>query len=361
MGRDIYRELLGVMRKRGGEYAGADVPEFFEMAEALFTAREAEVNNAMPRDLFTAVDMAQQLGGDEKEIEKTLEGMADKGLTVAVEVEGTRFYQAVPFMPGIFEFQFMPGKTTEKDRKLARLIYAYKKAYEKENDPSVMTFPSKRVITVDRMVEPGNQIHTYDQVQGFVDENDTISVTTCYCRHAAALRDEDTHEMPTEVCLQFGIGARFAIEKLGGRELTRGEAREVLDRSEEAGLIHMSQNMTEDVPFICNCDRWHCSTVLSALAKPKPALFFNSGFEPRFDTDKCKACETCIGRCPPGALTMGGDGVLEVNLDRCFGCAVCATGCPQEAIGMVSKPVFPEPPKDTGALRDVLTAHTAQQ
>lgn len=58
-------------------------------------------------------------------------------------------------------------------------------------------------------------------------------------------------------------------------------ARPVLEKSEEAGLIHMSRNTTEDIEFICNCDRWHCEAAAGVLAQSKPALFFNSGFEPR--------------------------------------------------------------------------------
>jgi Pyruvate/2-oxoacid:ferredoxin oxidoreductase delta subunit len=212
---------------------------------------------------------------------------------------------------------------------------------------------------VDSIIEPGNQVHTYDHVQSFIETSDPIAITACYCRHAAALRGEDTHGMPNDVCMQFGMAAQFAIERLGGRKVTKEEAREVLDRAEEAGLIHMSQNMTENIAFICNCDRWHCVAVNSALAKPQPGLFFNSGFEPRFDSERCVACETCIERCPPEALTLGEDDVPEVDLDRCFGCAVCATGCPEEAITMVNKPGFPEPPKDGKALREALRASRA--
>jgi Pyruvate/2-oxoacid:ferredoxin oxidoreductase delta subunit len=225
--------------------------------------------------------------------------------------------------------------------------------------PAKTTLPGMRVITVDRTVGAENTIHTYDQVQTYIDKYDPIAVSTCYCRHAAALRGEDTHGMPNDVCMSFGPGAQFIIERLGGRNLTKEEAREVLNRAEEAGLIHMSQNTTDDIGFICNCDRWHCTAVTNFLTQPKPGLIFNSGFEPRFDSDRCIACETCIDRCPPEALSMGDADVPEVDLDRCFGCAVCATGCPEEAISMVNKPGFPDPPKDGKALKEATLAGRA--
>ena len=114
--------------------------------------------------------------------------------------------------------------------------------------------------------------------------------------------------------------------------------------------------MTEGISFLCNCDRWHCGAVQNALAKPKPGLFFNSGFEPRFNPDLCASCQTCIDRCPAEALVMGEEDHPVANLDRCFGCAVCATGCPSQAISMVNKPGFPPPPKDVKAFREAVNA-----
>jgi Pyruvate/2-oxoacid:ferredoxin oxidoreductase delta subunit len=356
MGQEVYRELLEVMKKRGGAYAGMDIPEFFSMVEELFTPQEAEVNNAMPKGFFTAKALAATMGRDEKEIEAVLEAMADKGLCLAVSMDQSRVYQAARFMVGILEFQFMPGKTTGRDKKIAQLIYAYKKAFDQKTDRSVMSFPTTRVITVDALVKVDNQVHTYDQVKTFIDQSDPIAVTTCYCRHAAFLRGEDIHGMPNDVCMQFGPWAQYAIERLGARKLSKQEAMEVLNRAEEAGLIHMSQNMTEGISFLCNCDRWHCVSVQNALAKAKPGHFFNSGFEPRFDPDLCAACQACIDRCPAEALVMREEGHPLVNLDRCFGCAVCATGCPSQAISMVNKPGFPPPPKDAKAFMEAVKA-----
>jgi len=115
-------------------------------------------------------------------------------------------------------------------------------------------------------------------------------------------------------------------------------------------------NTTEDIQFLCNCDRWHCIPMKNALAQPKPGFVLNSGFQPRVDPEKCAACKTCIDRCPPSARSMNDEDVSEVDLNRCFGCAVCATGCPSEAIVMQSKPGFPEPPENEKALREAIRA-----
>jgi len=103
---------------------------------------------------------------------------------------------------------------------------------------------------VDKTIEAGNQVHTYDQVQTFIDKYDAIAVGTCYCRHAASLRGEDTHGMPSQVCMQFGMGAQYATERLGARMVSKAEAKGILEQAEEAGLIHMSQNITDDIGFL---------------------------------------------------------------------------------------------------------------
>jgi len=352
----VYSRLLEVMRQRGGPYAGAAIPEFFALVAVLFTPEEAARNNALTRKPAPAGDIAARLGRPETEVAAGLEAMADKGLCAAFDSDGRRVYQGVPFMPGIFEYQFMPGRDTARHRQLARLIRDYKAAYRSAVGTAEVRFPATRVITVDRTIRAGNTIHTYDQVASYIDKYASIGVGTCYCRHAARLRGEDTHGLPMEVCLWFGAAADFAVERLGGRRLTRAEAREVLDRCEAAGLLHMSRNTAADIDFLCNCDRWHCEVVGEMLRQPRPGRVFNSGFEPRFDAARCAACGTCVERCPAGALTLADGAVPRLDLDRCFGCAVCATGCPQEAVAMAAKPGWPAPPSTTRDLAAALKA-----
>lgn len=361
MTKEVYKQMLTVMKRRRGFYAGMDIPEFYAMVEELFNEEEAEVNNAMPKGPTTAEEIAKHIGRDEVEIKVILERMADKGLCKTFKEKGIRYFQGEPFMLGIIEYQFMPGGTTERDKRLAKIIHAYKEAFNSAKGSTKMTFPTTRVITVDKTIKAGNTIHTYDQVQTYIDKYHQISVSTCFCRHMAQLRGEDIHGMPTDVCMFFGRGAEFAIERLGARKLTKEGARVVLDRAEEAGLVHMARNTTEDIEFLCNCDRWHCELLTIILKQSRPGLFFNSGFQPVFDPNLCTACETCIGRCPSEALTMGENDVPEVNLDRCFGCAVCATGCPSEAIVMDAKTDYPVPPKDTKGLAAALRASFVKQ
>ncbi len=348
-----YRELLEVMKIRGGPYAGLDIPEFFAMVEGLFDPEEAEINNVLPRKPVSIDEIAAKIGRSSEEVSEILERMAGRGLCGVSKTSDGVLYRGLPFMPGIFEFIFIGGGESEREKTAARLIHAYKKAYSEARGVEKISYPLTRVIPVARTVRAGNTIHTYDQVMTYIDQYDVIGVGACYCRQAAKLRGEDLHGMPVGVCMWFGEMAENITERLGGMRVARDEAREIADRCEAAGLIHMSRNTTDEIDFMCNCDRWHCEVVGQVLKQPKPGLIFNSGFKPTFAAERCSACETCIERCPPEALTMREDKVPVVNTDRCFGCGICATGCPENAIAMERRPGFPDPPK---TVKELVTA-----
>lgn len=359
MAEEVYRALCKTMAKRGGMFPGMDIPEFYELVQELFTTEEAAVANAMPRGFNPAGVIAGDMGKTEEEIVAILEKMADKGLCTSGKKGETTVYGGPPFVPGIFEYQFMRGTKTERDKKLSKLIDNYKAAVGAVRGPSKETFPTMRVITVDRTIKAGNQIHTYDQVASYIENYEPLSVSTCYCRHQARLIDENDHcGRPDDVCMQFGRGAQFVIDRKMGRKITKEEAIEILERAEEAGLVHCSNNRQE-IDFLCNCCSCHCVILKNAIAHPKPGLAVNSGFQPVWDIELCTACETCIDRCPMEAIAMGEDEVPEVNLDLCIGCGVCATGCPEEAIQLVERPGAETPPVDQKALKEAIKASQA--
>ena len=359
MAEDVYSKLRETMANRGGMYPGIDIPEFYELARELFTAEEAAVSNAIPRGFNPAGVIAKEMGKAEEEVAPILEAMADKGLCTTAKMGEATFYGGPPFVPGIFEFQFMRGTNTEHDKKLARLIHAYKSAYDGFKVRPKVTFPQTRVVTVDRVIKAGNKIHTYDQVASYIENYDPLAVSTCFCRHHARLMDEDDHcGKPDEVCMQFGMGAQFVMDRRMGRKISKEEALEILKKAEEAGLVHATLNRQE-IEFICNCCSCHCMILKTALSQPRPGLSLNSGFQPIWDRELCIACETCIERCPMTALSLGEEDVPEVDLDRCIGCGVCATGCAAEAISLEERPGIPVPPVDQKALKAATKASQA--
>jgi len=359
MAEKVYRELCETLAKRRGRYPGMDIPQFYALVEELFTKEEAAIYNAIPKGHHPAETIAKELGKETEDVARILEEMADKGLCTAGSFGGTTFYGAPTFVPGIFEFQFMKGGNTERDKKIARLIHAYKAAVDAAQGPVKITYPTTRVIPVDEKIQADNTVHTYHQVATYIDKYHPLAVSTCFCRHEAKLLDEkDDCGNPDDVCMQFGLGAQFVIDRKMGRQISREEAFAILKRSEEAGLVHASLNRQE-IDFICNCCPCHSVILKSALAQPKPGEALNSGFKPAHDDDRCIACGTCVDRCPADALAMTDGKTWELNLDRCIGCGVCATGCASEAIMLVERGGVLPPPVDQKALQEAVRASQA--
>ncbi|MFP4037447.1 MAG: ATP-binding protein [Desulfobacteraceae bacterium] len=356
MGEDAYKRLCKTLAERGGRYRGMDIPEFYELAEVLFTPEEAGVFNAMPRGLNTAGGIAEEMGKDAAEVGPVLEAMAEKGLCFSLVKDGEVLYSTLPLIPGIFEYQFMRGTATERDRRIAVLVKEYKEAFDARTGPHRETFPTSRVIPVDRKIQAGSTIHTYDQVMSYIDNYEPLAVATCYCRHQARLINEADHcGNPDDVCLQLGAGAQFVIDRGMGRRISKEEAKDIIRRAEEAGLVHATLNK-QKIDFLCNCCPCHCVLLKTALAAPKPGLAMNSGFMPVWDRELCTGCGICTERCPAEALIEADEGPPELNLDRCIGCGVCASSCPEDAIELQPRPGVQPPPLDQKALREAVKA-----
>jgi Na+-translocating ferredoxin:NAD+ oxidoreductase subunit B len=356
MSIEIYQELCDMMKKRGGRFPGLDIPEFYPLVHELFTPEEATVSIDLGLGFKPASTVAASMGKNEKDVGKILEAMAYKGLCVSADLGGTIYYSGPPFAPGIFDFQFLRGSKTERDKKLAKLIHAYKEAYDAAYPPKPALFPIARIITIDRAVKADNVVHTYNQVAHYIETNDPLAICTCFCRHEAKLVDEkDDCKAPKETCIMFGAAAQFVIDRKFGRKITKEEALNILKVTEEAGLVHATINK-QNIDFLCNCCRCHCIILKTALLYPKPGLALTSGLKPVWDTDLCTSCEVCIDRCPMTALILGDDNMPVVDLDRCIGCGVCTTGCPVEAIKLETRPGTIVPPIDQKALNQAMRA-----
>src|SRR5512145_2570679 len=131
MSDGVYKELCKTMAKLGGRYPGRDIPEFYDLVHELYTPAEAAAAAAMTSRQMTAEMIAEKLGRSAAETRAVLEGMSDNLLCMSMDKDGTRYYISVPFVPGIFEFQFSRGTWTERDRRIARLIHAYKSAFDR--------------------------------------------------------------------------------------------------------------------------------------------------------------------------------------------------------------------------------------
>ncbi len=347
MSENVYDSLIDKLNEFPAGAPKTD--KFMELLQTLFTEDEAAVGAQMPIFPTPLPSIAESLGRDKDKLRPILEGMADKGLAYHRVQEGQDCYSIFPLVPGIFELQFMKGEVNEKAKKLAHLFDEMWYTGWSED-----LFASKtqmaRVIVMEKEIPGGVEVFPYEKVSKFIEETEYISLTVCYCRHEKELLEKSCGRAK-DVCLQFGPFAKYVVERDFGRRITKEEAYKVLDRAEEEGLVHLSDNSQKRINFVCNCCGCCCGILGGITKMNKPKAVATSHFVLRIDEDTCSACEACVDRCHFGALTV--NDVAELDAEKCLGCGLCNIVCPTESLSMIRRDELHEPKRN---FRDLMTA-----
>jgi Na+-translocating ferredoxin:NAD+ oxidoreductase subunit B len=346
MADELYDRLADIFNLIG--YGSRRSPELEALLKSLFTGEEAHLAvHLSPMAPEPPGKLACRLGLESEHVARMLDDMADKGLIYSSTRNGEKWYKLLQLVPGIFELQFMKGQVTDRAKELARLFDAYFHAqvpHEDSKSPlSEGAVNMARVIPIEETLTPTTNVFPFEVASRYVEENDPITVSICYCRHEKRLLDRGC-KYPDEVCLQLGPFAEFVKERGFGREIDKKEALEILKKSAEAGLIHTSSNTSERIDFICNCCTCCCGILQGVYSFNDPVRSVSSNYEAAVDADACTGCGECAERCQMDAITIEGD-IARVKLDRCIGCGVCVYHCPMGAITLAPRPDFVEPPK----------------
>jgi ferredoxin len=356
-----YENLRVAIQMRGGSMPALKCPEFFSLVDYLFSPEEAELAVVMPIMPASAGEIGDKAGKDPDTTKLQLERMADKGLVYTFDKNNVRYYSLLPLLPGVFEMQFLSGDVSERAVKLAHLFEDYFHALDKVSsspDVTPIPFPMARVITVEKEIPATFEIHTYDKVSEYIDKAEYIAVGTCYCRHHGELLGRPCTK-PKDVCMGFGPDARYIAERKFGRLITKEEARAILRRTEEAGLVHCSSNMSKYIQFVCNCCPCHCGILQSMKKYNMKGAAAVSGFITTLDAESCITCGDCVERCPMEALTIKDDRLL-FNNNKCIGCGLCTSACPTGSLTLVARSNAPVPPRDWRQLNTSLISSATE-
>lgn len=320
--------------------SGAPASEaFFEILRILFTPAEARVAAAMKFVPMRVTKIAEASGVPADEVGSLCEAMAAKGIVFSRVKDGESGYALLPTIPGLFEFPFMRGGGTPVHERLGELWEEYHARGMGQAFCGSPT-PLARVIPVESLVETRTEVLPFEIISSMLDKCGLFALAQCACRVSVGKCDK-----PRDVCLLFDKGARFLIDRNLADEITREQAREVLARAEEAGLVHTTNNSRDRLNFICNCCPC-CCTILRGLTELKdPNAFAVSRWTAWVDAELCNACGVCEDeRCPAEAVKVQGDAAI-VDAGKCIGCGLCATACTTGAIVMAPR----ENPTETPA------------
>ncbi len=333
---NAYETLRGIL---DASPAGAPATRAFEeILRILFTPEEAGLAIHMtlvPRPLAA---IASRAGMPEDETGRRLEAMADKGIIFARDKAGTKSYGLLPTIPGLFEFPLMRGATNPELVRLGRLWDEYHREAMGASFSGNPT-PLTRVIPISASIKAGTRVHAYEEVSRLIDSVDYIALGQCACRVS-----RNACNNPKETCLIFDSPGRFLVSRGIARRISREEAREILDRAEEAGLVHTSTNNADKPALICNCCTCCCTILTCRTELGLPHAFAVSGFIARISSDDCTGCGICATeRCPMDAISLV-EGSAVLSPERCIGCGLCVSACPAGAIALVRREDPPEVP-----------------
>jgi Na+-translocating ferredoxin:NAD+ oxidoreductase subunit B len=337
-----YEKLAGALNARSMAFPAVKCNEFYDLVGFLFTPAEATIFVAMPLGLASLEEIAGNLStADQKKLAEELEVMADKGLIHIRERDGKKVYEALPFVPGITEFQLMRGIVDERHKKIAVLLRDYAKAMintlMSANPPPMESHAPGKKVAVDKEIEHRTTIIPFKELKELLMKTDYISVGTCICRHQAALLGKPS-DKPVNNCMILGESAKFATERGFTTRLTSEQAIKRIEEAEDAGLIHSFANSPDlYTNLLCNCYKDRCMIIRGVSKSPLPSLAVNARWVAKINIEDCTGCEACIPRCQMDALKMV-DGKLMRDEKRCIGCGICMWVCPTDAISLEQRP-----------------------
>ena len=215
-----------------------------EILKRLFSPEEAEIMldiKPMPEKLS---DIAKRAGKDETDLGKKLYDMSKRGLLMRWQAPNKdMYYFLMPWAIGIFEFQL---NNLNKEN-----VELFEKFYEEGMVPSWKDRKTGmvRVIPVQKEIEGRTEIQPYEKVSEIIESHTRFAVADCICRKVAKIQGQGCDKL-MEACMSFGPAADFYIENGIGREITKDEAKQILEKAEESGLIHCSSNQSGNKIFI---------------------------------------------------------------------------------------------------------------
>jgi len=331
-----YDQLGAALNARNMNLPAIKCDAYYALVELLFTPEEAAIVCAMPIEYSSIKEIAANLGNEPPgNLATVLETMGDKGLIHIKEANGKKLYEALPFVPGILEFQLMSGITDERHKQVARLILNYYKALANPtvvaNPPLEATFAGRKLAVNKDIKGNSSTILPYHEMKALIENTEYIAAGTCICRHMGNLLGKPSSK-PINNCMIIGESASFSVGRNFTRRLTKKECFKILDEAEEAGLIHTYSNRPDKFTnLLCNCCREHCNAMKAIRRFPVPSQVITTRYLVKIDQDACTACEACIPRCQMDALKIV-DGKLTGNAYRCIGCGLCMYVCPVDAL-----------------------------
>ncbi len=328
---DVYLKLAKVLDTLPNGYPATEEGTEIKLLKKVFATDEAALFCDLRLTFETAEQIAQRTGRPLEGLEEKLMEMSDKGQLFGVELPGMMAFKMFPWVFGIYEFQL-----NRLDREFCELSEEYMETFSRqffEAQPPLM-----QVVPVEKEIKAMHESIPAQQVTNIIEKGRSFAVSDCICKKEKHILSKGCKK-PREVCLAIATVPGVFDNSNRARSISRKEACQILEKAEEAGLVHLTWNMQKGQFFICNCCGCCCGVLKSIKDLGISAsLVVNSHFYAKIDEEVCTACGVCADeRCQVAAIDKR-DGFCQVTAEKCIGCGLCVSTCPAEAITIIKKP-----------------------
>jgi NAD-dependent dihydropyrimidine dehydrogenase PreA subunit len=336
-----YHKLAKVLDTLPNRFPATESGVEIKLLKKIFRPEDIELFCDLRLTFETAEQISERTG-------RPLEGLADhllemrqRGQIFSIDIGGIYVFKMLPWLFGIYEFQL-----PHLDREMAEMCEEYMKVFSNQffrTKPQLM-----QVVPVEKEIHAKQQTLHYEQVSNIIENSQSFAVFDCICKKEKRLLDKGC-DKPLEICTAYAPIPGVFDEAPHYRSMSKDEAYAVLDKAEEAALVHLTWNMESGHFFICNCCGCCCHVLTSINDLGINASdVINSNYYAEIDSDSCIACNTCVDeRCQVEAIKEGNES-NQIIREKCIGCGLCISTCPTESITLIRKDTeaIVVPPKD---------------
>jgi len=325
---ESYRLLAKKLDEHPNGFPAVDDESDLRLLAKLFTPDEALLASHLQVDVETAPEIAERAGCDPKEVNRTLKGLARRGLITCRKTENGLGFALMPFVVGFYENQ-----NESMDFELAQLFENY---YRKSADRLLSLHPQvHRIMPVNETIRNDMEIRPYESAASILERAQAWGVIDCICRKQKALIGEACQH-PIDVCMVLSPVPAVFDHDSTVRALSKEEAQKTLKRAAEAGLVHSVNNSQENVWYICNCCTCSCGILRGMKEMGLSNVVARSAFVNFVNEELCTGCENCAIACQFNAITYTTFAKIDPN--HCVGCGVCVVVCPEDALSLIRRP-----------------------
>jgi Na+-translocating ferredoxin:NAD+ oxidoreductase subunit B len=330
MNDSVYKKLAKALDTLPNGFPATESGVEIKLLQKVFAPEQADLFCDLRLTFETVEEIAARTGRPVDGLKEKLIGMAKAGQLFTIKLGATRYFKMLPWVFGIYEFQC--GRL---DREFAELHAEYAPFYGMQffsMMPQLM-----QILPIEEKISEMEEALPFEKVSTIIENGKSFLVNDCICKKEKGLLGKPC-DRPIQVCLAVAPIPGVFDNSPEGRVITRDEAYELLKRTEEQGLVHMTSNVQFGQYYICNCCKCCCG-VLRAINDwgILAADVVNTNYYAEINPDQCTRCGLCVDeRCQVAAIKEGEE-YYQVIPDRCIGCGLCVSTCPAEAVRLIHK------------------------